>query len=90
MLIVPKTREWVLKARADFLDVLGPGKLPGWEWSVLVNPDEITVTRTMWEVEPGQLLPPIGEKNGKPVYPKNQVWWDRLQAGEESLLENLP
>lgn len=90
MLAVPRTREWVLRARQDFLDVLGPNRLPGWKWSVLINPDEITVTRTMWEVEPGQLLPPIGEKNGKPVYPKNHVWWDRLAAGEESLLENLP
>jgi hypothetical protein len=90
MLVVPKTREAVLRANQDLLDLVGPGRLPGWGWSALVNPDEVTVTKTLWEVEPGQLLQPIGEKDGKPIYPKNQVWWDRLAAGESSLLENLP
>lgn len=75
MLIVPRTRDAVLKARADLLDVLGPGNALGWAWTTLVNPEEINVSGTLYEQDMNKIAP---------------NWWARLADGEAALLETLP
>lgn len=74
LLIVPKEPDWVLRARDAIVDVLGPNKLPGWKWSVMVNPKEINVSRTLYEVDMDKL---------------HANWWTELPA-KPGLLENLP
>lgn len=90
MIVCDRNRETVLAARQDLLDVLGPGNKLGWDWSAVVNPSEINVSESLYEIDMGELLEPIGTKpDGKPKYPKPSVWWDRLAAGE-NLLASLP
>jgi hypothetical protein len=51
-LIVPRTVNAVKKARQDMLEVLGPnGELAKhWKWSVVIDPHDITCSRTLHEV----------------------------------------
>ncbi len=74
ILVVQREREAVLKARADLLTVLGPGNNLGWGWSTLINPAEINVSATLWEQDMDKI-----EKG----------WWDKLAAGDASMLEKL-
>lgn len=53
MLIVPRDAGCVLQAKADMLRVLGPGNQLGYNWAVLVNPKEINVSQSLYEVELG-------------------------------------
>jgi hypothetical protein len=53
MLIVRQDRESILRARADLLAVFGPGNSLGFDWAVLMNPAEINVSKTLYEVEQG-------------------------------------
>lgn len=80
MPIVPRTREAVLQCRKDLLDVMGPNRLPGWGWSILINPEEINVSQSLYEVDLGKFVP-----SGK-----NLDWWAALEAGQTSLLDTLP
>jgi hypothetical protein len=90
LLIVPRTRETVLKARQDLLEVGGPGNSLGYQWAFLLDPREISVTESWYEDDMGKLLPPTGvDERGKPTYPGNDEWWHRLRDGDETLLENL-
>jgi hypothetical protein len=82
MPIIPRTREAVLQCRHDLLDVLGPNKLPGWKWSILIDPREINVSSSLYEKDMSTLLP--GENR------TNLEWWAQLEAGDETLLDNLP
>lgn len=49
MLIGPRDPGWVLGAREALLKVLGPGNDLGWGWSILINPDEINCSQTLYE-----------------------------------------
>jgi hypothetical protein len=51
LLAVPRTVDAVLGARNDLLRVMGPGGelADAWKWSVVINPDEISVSRTLYE-----------------------------------------
>jgi len=53
MLIVPNTREDILRARDDLLEVYGPGNRLGYDWACVINPDEINVSRTLFEHDMG-------------------------------------
>lgn len=74
MLVGQRKPEAVLQARADLIDVLGPNKLPNWLWSVCVNPDEINVSQSLYEVDMDKIA---------------KGWWTRLPT-EPQLLESLP
>lgn len=52
-LVVPRNVQSVLRARHDIEDVFGPNKLPGWKWAIVVNPAEINVSQSLYEVECG-------------------------------------
>ncbi len=50
-LVVHRNAGSILQARKDMLSVFGPGNKLGYDWAVLVNPDEMTVSQTLWEDE---------------------------------------
>jgi hypothetical protein len=80
--ITQRTREAVLQCREDLLAVLGPNKLPGWKWSILIDPKEINVSSSLYEKDMSTLLPGEGRTNLE--------WWAQLEAGDSSLLDHLP
>jgi len=51
MLIVPQDIPSIVKAKRDLLRVFGPGNTLGFDWAVLMNPAEINVSKTLYEVE---------------------------------------
>ena len=74
MLIVPRDPAVVLGAREALLKVLGPGNDLGWGWSILVNPDEINVSQTLYETDMDKLC---------------KGWWGKLAAGDHTMLDLL-
>jgi hypothetical protein len=74
MLIGPKDPEWVLGAREALLKVLGPGNDLGWGWAILVNPDEINCSRTLFEVDMEKIA---------------KGWWKNLPT-DPTMLDLLP
>lgn len=88
MLAHEQTPERTLAAREAILSVFGPrtGKLcERWSWAAIANPDEINVSKSLYEVDVGKLLP---EVNGKSQ--PSSAWWQQLGEGNASLLESLP
>jgi hypothetical protein len=54
MIISRRDRQSVLQARDDLLRVYGPGGYvaqQGWDWSVVIKPDEVGLSRTLYEDE---------------------------------------
>jgi len=77
---VRKAKDDLLKASTEI----------GWDWAVYLDPTEVNVSRSMYEVDMGTLLPPTGtDERGKLIYPKSKAWWDALVDHPE-LLEALP
>ncbi len=50
----PCDRDSVLRARDALLTTLGPGNSLGYGWACIINPDEINVSKTLYEVELGR------------------------------------
>jgi hypothetical protein len=74
MLIVPQNQNAVLEAREALLKVLGPGNDLGWGWSILINPDEINCSKTLFEVDMEKIA---------------KGWWKNLPT-DPTMLEMLP
>lgn len=90
MLITEQNPAAVRAAYDALVEVVGPGNKLGFGWAVLVDPSEITVTKSLYEVPVETLLEPIGiDTKGKAMYPKPAVFWDRVRT-EPQLLERLP
>ena len=51
LLIVPRERNTVLRAREDLLEVMSPRGPLGLKWAFYAKKSECTVTRTLWEDE---------------------------------------
>jgi hypothetical protein len=49
LLVAPRDRDSVLQARDDLLRVCGPGNKLGYGWGFQIAPDEISVSRTLYE-----------------------------------------
>ncbi len=79
--VAPATPEGCYKARADLLTVMGPNRdnQTPWRWAVVVNPDEINVSRSFYEKDVGTL---------DPRFPTNAAWWNALGDHPE-LLQRL-
>ena len=50
MLVVRQDVSEVRRARSELLRVLGPGNQLGWGWAVVINPKEINVSKSLYEV----------------------------------------
>lgn len=82
MPIVPANTADVLRLRDDMLAVLGPDTkhVDGFPaWAVMINPAEINVSQSFYEVDVGSL---------DPRFPTSAAWWQALSTHPE-LLENL-
>jgi hypothetical protein len=53
MLAVQNERGAILQAHDDLLAVYGPGNQLGYGWACVINPDEINVSRTLFEQDMG-------------------------------------
>jgi hypothetical protein len=90
MLITEQNPVAVRAAYDALVEVVGPNNKLGFGWAVLVDPSEITVTKSLYEVPVETMLEPIGiDAKGKTMYPKPVVFWDRILT-EPNLLERLP
>ena len=63
----------ILNARADLLQVFGPGNNLGFGWAIMVDPATVTVSRSLWDDESWC----------------KEVFWPRLESGDESVLGEL-
>jgi hypothetical protein len=89
MLMVPKERNAVLKARDDLLSVFGPsasGKPMG--WAVLIKPEEISVTQSLYEDEDDLAVTITNKKTGE-TRPGGDRW-GKIERAEANCLANLP
>jgi hypothetical protein len=75
MLIVPQEPKAILAAKQALVDVFGPGNKLGYDWAVLIDPKEINVSKTLYEIDMNKLMP---------------EWWEKLAAGDPKTLEVLP
>lgn len=86
LLIVDRKRESVLAAKQQLIDVFGPKAGHPLDWSVLIKPDEISVTQSLWE----------DEDDIKHEFDKEkQIWkggdrWGKIQRGDADMFANLP
>lgn len=80
MLITDRKPAAVLAARDALLGTFGPGHSLPHKWAVLVKPDEVTVTESLFESE--QDITPI-DKGGFGR-------WERVERGDPDCLANLP
>lgn len=77
LLAVPDRYIDVLYARDNLLTVYGPGGIVSkkWDWTCVMNPDEINVSRSLWEED---------------VLDIDPQFWDKLKEGDDSVLTRIP
>jgi hypothetical protein len=89
MLLVPRQREAVLRAKDDILKVFGPeAKDKPLKWAVLIKPDEVTVTQSLYEDE-SDIAVTLKDKVTGDVRPGPDRW-GKILAGAPGCLDNLP
>lgn len=84
MIICKRDRQTVLAARDALTAAFGPNHKMPHKWAILVKPEEITVTESMWEEESDIQVP--NEKNKF----KGNDRWGKIERNEAGCLENLP
>lgn len=84
MIICKRDRQTVLAARDALTQAFGPNHKMPHKWAILVKPEEITVTESMWEEETDIMVPT--EKNKF----KGNDRWGKIERNEAGCLENLP
>lgn len=89
MLIVPCTREAVLKAKEDILKVFGPNAQDKpMKWAMLIKAEEITVTQSLYEDDDDIAVTIKNKKTGE-VKPGGDRW-GKILRNEPGCLDNLP
>ena len=87
LLIVDRTREAVLEAKEKLIAVFGPKAGHPMDWAMLIKPNEITVTQSLWEEEVDIQVPKLDEKSGKMVGGDR---WGKIERNEPGCLDDLP
>lgn len=86
LLIVDKNREAVLKAKDQITKVFGPNAGNPLDWAILIKPEEISITQSLWE----------DEDDLKHEFDKEkQIWkgnnrWGKIEAGTADMFDSLP
>ena len=67
----------VARARADMTEIFKPGGFVAqkFDWACVMDPKKITISRTLWDEDPADFCPDL---------------WDRVAAGDMSVLDLLP
>lgn len=87
MILCRRERNHVLAARDALLKVFGPGHTMPYAWSILVKPDEVTLTESMYEDETDVAVT-IKNKEGQEVPGPDR--WGRIERNEPGCLLYLP
>lgn len=99
LIIVERKRLAVLAARDALIQAFGPEHGMPWSWSILVKPDEITVTESLYEDEDdiavtvtrkGDDGNVILDADGKPTKFPGPDRWGKIERDEIGCLANLP
>lgn len=77
LILVPKTRNNILHARAALLSVFGATSGHSMSWAAYMKPEEISVTESFWEEE-------------SDIDPKKGNRWARIEADAPGCLNDLP
>lgn len=73
LILARANAESILKARNDLLAVYGPGGSVNMGWSIIINPNAVTVSRSLWDEEKWC----------------QKVFWPRLVAGDDSVIREV-
>lgn len=87
MILCRRERNAVLAARDALLNVFGPDHTMPYAWSILVKPDEVTLTESLYEDE-NDVLRIIKNKDGLETPGPDR--WGRVERNEPGCLLNLP
>ncbi len=87
MILCKRERNAVLAARDALLQVFGPGHTMPYAWSILVKPEEVTLTESLYEDE-NDVAVKIKNKEGLEVPGPDR--WGRIERNEPGCLLNLP
>lgn len=85
LLIVPREREAVLKARDAMIRAAGPSHPLSFGWALLIKPSEITVTESLWEDE-DDIAKPYTNKKGLLV---GNDRWGKIERNEPGMFDDL-
>jgi hypothetical protein len=86
MIICDRNRQAVMDAKKHLLDVFGPKSSHPLSWAVLIKPDEVSVTRSLWESEDDIKW----KKNPESGLYEGGNRWGRIEANAEDMFANLP
>jgi hypothetical protein len=87
MILCKREREHVLAARDALLTCFGPKHTMPYAWSILVKPEEVTLTESLFEDE-NDVAVTIKNKEGQEVPGPDR--WGRILRNEPGCLLNLP
>jgi len=87
MIITDRKREAVLQARQHLIDVFGPGNNHPMNWAILIKPEEITVTESMYEDEMDVAVPKLNKETGKMSEGNDR--WGKILRNEPDMFLNL-
>lgn len=87
MILCKRERNAVLAARDALITCFGPKHTMPYAWSMLVKPDEITLTESLYEDE-NDVAVTIKNKEGLEVPGPDR--WGRIERNEPGCLLNLP
>lgn len=86
LIITDRKREAVLAAKRQLIDVFGPKAGHPLDWAILIKPEEISVTQSLWEEET-DIMHFFDEQK--------QEWkggdrWGKIERGDSDMFDNLP
>ena len=86
LIITDRKREAILAAKQQLIDVFGPKAGHPLDWAILIKPEEISVTQSLWEEET-DIMHFFDEQK--------QEWkggdrWGKIERGDSDMLDNLP
>ncbi|MFA6132421.1 MAG: DNA polymerase [Phycisphaerae bacterium] len=90
MILCRREREHVLAARDALIDTFGPKHTMPYAWSILVKPDEVTLTESLYEDELDILPRDKTYKNKEGQEVPGPDRWGRIERNEPGCLLALP
>jgi hypothetical protein len=86
LIITDRKREAVLAAKQQLIDVFGPKAGHPLDWAILIKPEEISITQSLWEEELDIMY--FFDEFKKEW--KGGDRWGKIERGDADMFENLP